>query len=145
MSVQTENPPFATLYAELQQFYARHMHLLDTGAAEEWAETFTEDGTFLSPSLTEPVRGRTAIAAGVRESAARLAEAGETHRHVLTTVDVTPRPDGSLFARSYTQVIATPHGGQARLHLMCVCEDVLVLAGDGFRVRERRVTRDDMP
>lgn len=145
MSVRTESPPFATIYAEVQQFYARHMHLLDTGAAEEWAQTFTEAGLFAPPSLPEPVRGRANLAAGVREAAARLAQAGEVHRHLLSMVAVEPLADGSLRVRSYAQIIATPRDGQPRLHLMCVCEDVLVREDGELRVRERRVTRDDRP
>lgn len=150
MSVRTESVSadtlaFEALYAEVQQFYARHMHLLDMGAAEEWARTFTEDGVFKLPSGPEPVRGRAALAAGVRKVAAGLAEAGEVHRHVLGMLAVTPQADGSLQVRSYAQIITTPRSGQPRLHLMCVCEDVLVREDGELRVRERRVTRDDRP
>ncbi len=35
--------------------------------------------------------------------------------------------------------------GNPRLHLMCVCEDVLVRQDGELRVRERRVSRDDRP
>ncbi|MEU5884579.1 nuclear transport factor 2 family protein [Spirillospora sp. NPDC047279] len=146
MSVETRAPAagrtFETLYTEVQQFYARHMRLLDDGAAEAWAATFTADGSFKLPSADEPVRGRATLAAGVARSAAALAEAGEQHRHVLTMVEVSPREDGSLGVRSYAQIIATPRGGQPRLHLMCVCSDVLVYEDGELRVRERVVTRD---
>ncbi|GAA2898747.1 nuclear transport factor 2 family protein [Streptosporangium fragile] len=145
MPVQTDSPPLAALYAEVQQFYARHMHLLDAGAAEEWAETFTEDGVFAPPSAPEPIRGRANLTAGVRESAENLAAAGEVHRHLLSMVAVEPQADGSLRVRSYAQIIATPREGTPRLHLMCVCEDVLVRESGELRVRERRVTRDDRP
>lgn len=99
------------LFAEVQQFYARHMQYLDDGAAEEWAATFTEDGSFLPPSLPEPVRGRTALAAGARKAAAGLAEAGEVHRHLLSMVAVDPQDDGTLKVRSYAQIVATPGVG----------------------------------
>ncbi|SCD61166.1 SnoaL-like domain-containing protein [Streptomyces sp. DvalAA-19] len=133
------------LCAEVQQFYARHMQYLDDGAAEEWARTFTEDGSFHPPSLPEPVRGREALAEGARKAAAGLAEAGEVHRHLLSMVAVDAGDDGSLRVRSYAQIVATPRGGRPRLHLMCVCEDVLVREGGELLVRERRVTRDDRP
>ncbi|MGH3939498.1 MAG: nuclear transport factor 2 family protein [Pseudonocardiaceae bacterium] len=142
-SVSADTPAFEALYAEVQQFYAQHMHLLDTGAAEEWARTFTDDGVCKLPSAPEPIRGRIALAAGVHKAAAGLAEAGEVHRHVLGMLAVTPQADGSLQVRSYAQIIATPQGGQPRLHLMCVCEDVLVREGGELRVWKRRVTRDD--
>jgi hypothetical protein len=144
-TAQARSRPFESDYIEVQQFYARHMHLLDSGAAEEWARTFTADGLFAPPSLPEPVRGRPALAAGVRSAAAELAEAGEVHRHLLSMIAVEPRADGSLHVRSYAQIIATPRGGQPRLHLMCVCDDVLVREDGELLVRERRVTRDDRP
>ncbi|MFE5522220.1 nuclear transport factor 2 family protein [Streptomyces virginiae] len=135
----------AQVVADVQQFYARHMQLLDAGDADGWARTFTEAGVFAPPSLPEPVRGRVALAAGVRASAAGLAEAAEVHRHVLSMVHVDPRDDGTLAVRSYAQIFATPRGGEPRLHLMCVCEDVLVREQGELLVKERRVTRDDRP
>ncbi len=134
---------FDSLYAEVQQFYADHMHLLDAGDGEGWARTFTEDGSFAPPSLPEPVVGRAALAEGVDKAAAALAEAGEVHRHLLGMVSVRPGEDGSLSVRSYAQIIATARGGSPRLHLMCVCDDVLVRVDGELKVRERRVTRDD--
>ncbi|MFH0520348.1 nuclear transport factor 2 family protein [Streptomyces sp. M41] len=132
------------LHAEVQQFYARHMHLLDAGDGEGWARTFTENGSFAPPSLPEPVVGREALAAGVNKAAAALAEAGEVHRHLLSMVAVEERADGTLGVRSYAQIVATPRGGSPRLHLMCVCEDVLERVDGELKVRERRVTRDDL-
>ncbi|MEV4754168.1 nuclear transport factor 2 family protein [Micromonospora sp. NPDC049559] len=135
----------AETYAQVQQFYARHMHLLDAGAADEWARTFTEDGMFAPPSLPEPVRGRAALAAGLRESAARLARTGEVRRHCVMMIDVRPQSDGSLRVRSYTQVVATTPAEGSRLLLMCACHDVLVWQDGQLLVQERRVTRDDRP
>lgn len=131
-----------TSYAEIQQFYAHHMQLLDAGEGAGWARTFTEDGVFAPPS-SDPVRGRDALAAGVGKAHARLVEAREVHRHLLSMVSVEEREDGTLFVRSYAQIVATPRGGEPRLHLMCVCEDVLVRVSGELLVRERRVTRDD--
>lgn len=144
-TTQAGGSRFEAIYAEVQQFYARHMHLLDGGDGEGWAQTFTEDGLFVPPSAPEGVRvrGRADLAAGVRAAAAALAEAGETHRHLLSMVTVEEPADGTLRVRSYAQIIATPQGGTPRLHLMCVCDDVLVRDGGELRVRERRVTRDD--
>jgi hypothetical protein len=135
----------AEVYAEVQHFYARHMYLLDSGAAQEWAETFTADGVFAPASAPEPIVGREALASGVRAAAARLRERGERHRHLLLSVDVQPRGDGSLQVRSYAQIIATPRGGDPRLHLMCVAHDVLVREDGELRVKHCRVSRDDQP
>lgn len=135
----------AEIYAEVQNFYARHMYLLDSGAAQEWAGTFTADGVFAPPSAPEPIVGRAALAAGVRESAARLRESAEQHRHLLLSMEVQPQEDGSLLVRSYAMIIATPEGGDPRLHLMCVTHDVLVREDGALRVKHRRVSRDDQP
>ncbi|PYC64830.1 hydroxylacyl-CoA dehydrogenase [Micromonospora arborensis] len=148
MTVQVENvvdrTAFARVYAEVQQFYARHMYLLDSGAAREWAETFTPDGVFAAPSAPQPIVGRAALTAGVEQAHAELRDKGEQHRHLLLSVDVAPQQDGSLVVRSYAQIIATPRGGAPRLHLMCVTRDLLVRDADGrLLVRHRRVTRDD--
>ncbi len=136
---------FGELYARVQQFYAHHMYLLDTGAAAEWAATFTEDGVFAPPSAPEPIVGRAALAAGVGEARARLAELGERHRHLLLSLAVTVAGDDTVAARTYAQIVATPRGGAPRLHLVCVTHDELVAEGGELLVRRRVVTRDDRP
>lgn len=144
MSLDTQKAATtAQVYAEVQQFYAGHMQMLDSGDAAGWAATFTLDGSFEPPSLPEPVRGRDALETGVRRAAAEHAAKGEVHRHLMSMVSVDQRADGVLHVRSYTQVVVTPRGGPARLDLMCVCDDELVRDGDELRVRRRRVTRDD--
>ncbi|GIE47386.1 hypothetical protein Ani05nite_09200 [Amorphoplanes nipponensis] len=134
----------AELYAQVHQFYARHFHLLDEGDARAWAETFTPDGWFWPAVLPEPVRGREALIAGVRETHARLAAAGEQHRHWHGMVHIEPVDEDTVAVRCYAQIFAIPAGGPARLQMHCVCEDVLVRAGHGWQVRQRRVQRDDL-
>ncbi|MBX7469547.1 nuclear transport factor 2 family protein [Streptomyces sp. NPDC058961] len=144
MAAQAPTAP-AEVYAEVQHFYARQMRHLDSGEAEVWAGTFTADGSFAPPSLPEPVRGRPALTEGARKAAAGLAAAGETHRHWVGMLTVTPADDGSLTAESQVSIIAVPRGGPARLHLVCSCRDVLVREAGELLVRERVVTRDDRP
>lgn len=135
----------SALYAEVQQFYAEHMHALDDGDADAWALTFTEDAKFEAPNAPQPVAGRAALAAAVRHTARELAAAGEVHRHWHGMVAVYPQPDGSVSARCYALVIATPRGGEPRLHRACVCHDMLVHRDGRWLVHRRRVTRDDLP
>ncbi|RSS78158.1 nuclear transport factor 2 family protein [Streptomyces sp. WAC06614] len=136
----------AALHAEVQQFYAHQMQLLDLGEAEQWSLTFTTDAVFDVPTLPEPVRGRPGLVAAVRRARAEPAAAGERHRHFMGMADVRPLPDGTVAVRSYTIVYATPVGGASRVHRTCVCEDVLVRGADGtLRVAHRVVSRDDLP
>ncbi|MEU6479750.1 nuclear transport factor 2 family protein [Streptomyces sp. NPDC047017] len=135
----------AALHAEVQQFYAHQMQLLDLGEARSWATTFTEDATFAVPTLPEPVRGRAGLAAATTRSHAELAAAGQRHRHFLGMLDVRPRPDGATDVRSYAIVYVSDVGGGSRVHRVCVCEDVLVRDEDGgLKVAARTVTRDDL-
>ncbi|MEU3921924.1 nuclear transport factor 2 family protein [Streptomyces sp. NPDC029004] len=136
---------FAALYAQVQQFYAHQMQLLDAGEAERWAATFTEDARFDVPTLPKPVHGRPGLVTAAQRSADALAEAGERHRHFIGMLDLTERPDGVLDVRAYTIVYASRIGGGCRVHRVCVCTDVLVRSGDELRVRTRTVTRDDFP
>jgi len=142
---QVSPKKFDELYVQIQQFYAYHMRMLDSGAAQEWADTFTEDGIFEPPSAPSPIVGRAALAAGVREAVVQLAALGEQHRHILISLDVTPGPDGKTEVRSYAQIVATLRGGSPRIHLMCAMHDHLVTENGELRVAHRRVTRDDRP
>ncbi|MFI1809228.1 nuclear transport factor 2 family protein [Streptomyces sp. NPDC020422] len=144
-TVSPASTSYAALCAGVRRFHARQMQLLDSGDAEAWAATFTEDGLFAPPSLPEPVRGRAALAEGVRTAHAALVAEGEVRRHLLTTEVVEEPADGAVRVRSYVQVVATRKDDEPRLVLMCVCEDVLVSEDGEWRVRERYVTRDDRP
>ncbi|MEU4209214.1 nuclear transport factor 2 family protein [Streptomyces sp. NPDC026206] len=135
-------PPQERLRAEIEQFYARHMQLLDSGDAEGWARTFTEDGTFALPGRPGPSRGRAELAEGARRAFAGHTAAGETHRHWHGMLDISARDDGTVHVRCYALVVLTPRGGDPRLHRSCVCEDVLVTVGSEWQVRTRCVTRD---
>ncbi|MGW0815742.1 nuclear transport factor 2 family protein [Streptomyces viridiviolaceus] len=129
---------------EIQQFYARHMHLLDGGAADAWARTFTPDATFAAPSMTEPVRGREDIAAGARAAVARRAADAEVHRHCVTMTTAQESGDG-IEAVSYVQILATRRHGAPRLLLSCVMRDRLVRQDGELLVARRRISRDDRP
>ncbi|WP_317441834.1 nuclear transport factor 2 family protein [Streptomyces collinus] len=135
---------FAALYAQVQQFYAHQMQLLDLGECERWAATFTEDATFEVPTLPEPVAGRAALAAATGRAAAQLAASGTRHRHVVGMFDVAEQPDGTVRVRSYAVVYASSIGGDSRVHRVCVCDDVLVRVAGELQVASRLVTRDDL-
>ncbi|MEU0336023.1 nuclear transport factor 2 family protein [Streptomyces sp. NPDC006193] len=132
------------LYDQVQRFYARQMHALDRGDAAAWAATFTADGTFTANAAPQPVHGRAAIRRAAEDTARDLAEKGIVRRHWLGMLDVQPRPDGTVDARSYALIVESPRNGRPDVRLSTLCEDVLVPGEDGWQVRSRTVTRDDL-
>lgn len=129
-------------YVEVQQFYARHMALLDDGAAERWAETFTEDGVFEEPARMAPLRGRAAIRMSARARADRVAAEQVQYRHWIGMLDVTAGPDDALHTRYYALVLATPRGGELRVVSSVDCRDILVRVGGRLLVRHRLLQVD---
>jgi hypothetical protein len=144
MTAPADRATFADLYAEVQQFYANHIWLLDEGLADEAAMTFTEAATMLSPpKVPEPIQGRDNLRTGLRKVADVLAAEGVRYRRCHTMISVVPQPGGELHVRAYVQVVRTHRGGESVLHAMCVCEDVLVREDGQLKVSQRVVTRDD--
>ena len=134
----------AEAYQDVQQFYARQMHVQDLPDVAGWVLTFTEDGTFWSNAMDAPLVGRDAIEAATVPSARDRAAAGVIRRHVVTTLAVEPREDGDLDARSYILVTETRPGESSQLYVSTLCEDVLTPAADGWLVRSRRVHLDKL-
>ncbi|MFF4011870.1 nuclear transport factor 2 family protein [Streptomyces sp. NPDC001717] len=140
-----EQVEFGVLYAGIQQFYAHQMQLFDAFRAEQWAATFTEEAVFDVPTLPEPVRGRTALAACVRHNEDVARRTGERLRHWLGMLDVEQRPDGTVRTRAYALVYMTPLDGVPKVHRVCVMEDTLVRSRGRWRTAHRLVSRDDLP
>ncbi|MCX4851917.1 nuclear transport factor 2 family protein [Streptomyces sp. NPDC051658] len=134
----------AVLHVQIQQFYAAQMQLLDSGKAEDWAQTFTEDGVFAANAHPEPAEGRAVIAATARKATDEYAAKGIQRRHWLGMVNVEQRGADEVFAQCYALVIETPRGGQAKLHVSTRCDDLLVRTEGRWQVRHRQVYRDDL-
>ncbi|MET9845384.1 nuclear transport factor 2 family protein [Streptomyces ossamyceticus] len=141
-------PVPASLYAGVQQFYARQMHLIEGAGADPdaWAETFTEDAVIELAGDTPDV-GREAIRASVAAGVAHVAAQGWDFRHWFGMLDVRPREDGSLRTRYCALAMATPRGGALAVRGSLVCHDDLVRApdGSGWLVRHRRLVPDGRP
>jgi hypothetical protein len=133
------------LYQQVQQFYAAQMQLLDRGEAAAWARTFTADGAFATSVEPTATRGHEALTESVRAATAELVTRGVVHRHWLGMLHVERDGDGGLRTRFYALVIRTPKGGTPVIWRSCVGEDRLVCHDGGWLVRERRITRDDLP
>lgn len=137
----------ATVIAQIHQLYGRQSHLIDGGAAGEWAQTFTPDGEFISPSYPAPVVGSAELTVFAEKFTAAAAAAGEVHRHVITNLDVTSGADDTvLHVRAYLQIVATTTttaGGWSRLVRFTTITDRLVRHEHTWRIARRTVHRDD--
>ncbi|MET9608878.1 nuclear transport factor 2 family protein [Streptomyces sp. NPDC006512] len=142
--LNAQSQDFAALYAQVQQFYAHQMRILDAHDTERWAATFTEDAVFETPSLSVPVRARTGLAGYVRAGAERQRRAGSRLDHWIGMLDVRPQPDGVLHTRCSALVYVTPAGGGSKVLHVYVMEDVLLRTRGEWRTAHRRITRDDL-
>ncbi|OZC84526.1 nuclear transport factor 2 family protein [Rhodococcus sp. 15-649-1-2] len=128
----------------IQLLYGRQSHAIDSGRADEWARTFTQDGVFDSPSYPQPAVGTAALTAFAEQFFADATAAQEKRRHVITNLSVDDRQDGSLDVDCYLQIMATPRGGATRLVRFTVVHDRVVHENGSWRVACRTVSRDDI-
>jgi 3-phenylpropionate/cinnamic acid dioxygenase small subunit len=133
----------AELYAQIQQFYAHQMGLLDDGRPDEWSDTFTEDAVFQEASrLNEPLRGREAIKDSARARKKRLAADKIDFRHWLGMLSVVPEDDRTLRTRAYALAMRVPQGAELDIFAHVVCQDLLVRVDGGWQVRHRDLHHD---
>ncbi|MFF3375350.1 nuclear transport factor 2 family protein [Streptomyces sp. NPDC002680] len=135
-------PVDGQVYAEILQFYAHHMQLLDAGAAEEWADGFTEDGVFAQNVKPEPWSGRSTIATSMRRGVDRLAGRQVQRRHWFGMVAATAVDPDTVRSRYYAVVFETPRGGKASVYLSTTGEDLLVRQDGGWRIQRRDIAHD---
>ena len=128
---------------QIHQLYGLQSHLIDDGSARAWAETFTPDGEFCSPTYPAPVTGHDDLEAFAERFRAGAHAAGEVHRHVVTNVAVEPAGDDTLRVRAYLQIVATARGGESRLVRVTTLDDLVVRHDGAWRIARRSVTRDD--
>jgi 3-phenylpropionate/cinnamic acid dioxygenase small subunit len=143
MANQTVTVVDADLRASVEQFYARHMQLLDDGRIEEWADGFTEDGSFAIDSHPQVARGRRQIVDGATRTAQGLRDQGIARRHWLGMAAISPDRSGEgIRVRSYALVYQITAADGPSLRSSTTCEDLLVPDGDSWLIRERLVCQD---
>lgn len=149
MTTITQPGPTAGLYADVQDFYARHMRLVDEGRVEEWGDTFTVDATISNNANPRPAHGREAIVAVIRRAHAELESRGVQHRHWMGMLTVEPvaadTGTETVRATSYALLMAVPRGGAPVIDRSTRCEDLLVRVDGDWQIRERRVHHDGKP
>ncbi|QKV93065.1 SRPBCC family protein [Streptomyces sp. NA02950] len=132
------------LYIEVVQFYARQAYLLDSGEAERWADTFTEDGRFVQNARPEPWIGRDQIRKRMRAGLDRIFGEGLQRRHWLGMVDLVSYDDETVTTRYYAAIYSTAKDGAPQLYLSTAVDDVLVRTPQGLKVRHRLVSHDNV-
>ncbi|EQM35313.1 nuclear transport factor 2 family protein [Rhodococcus erythropolis] len=129
----------------IQQLYGHQSHCIDSGRQQDWAQTFTANGEFHSPSYPEPVVGFGDLAAFAARFHAAAEAIDEVHRHVLTNLVVEAVDESALVVRGYLQIVATARGGESRLVRMTTVDDRVVRVGEEWKIARRTVSRDDAP
>ncbi|MCX4957482.1 nuclear transport factor 2 family protein [Streptomyces virginiae] len=137
-------PSQAQVYAEIQQFYAQQMYLLDEGATDKWALTFTPDAWLDLPMAPVALQGQDSVAGAARLRRDELDREDRRQRHVPCAVFVDPVDAGTVRARCQVLVLTTLRGGRPDIAFSMTCEDVLVRAADGagWLVKDRLVVSD---
>ncbi|MDB5770430.1 MAG: hypothetical protein JWM42_804 [Burkholderia sp.] len=122
---------------EILQMYGRQCLHIDEGAAAAWADTFTADGRFDSPSYPEPVEGRDDLVA----FAERFAASSAGNRHVVTNAHIVSAPSSNERAvRAYLLIVRTRTSGEVEILRLTTINDDLVRTNGQWRIRSRRVT-----
>lgn len=129
-----------TQLASLRNFYARQAHLIDTGQHEGWAQTFTENGEFHSPTYGQPAIGQAQLAAISRRFSESAQQAGERQRHLVQNVWVTQCDGTSAQVRAYVMIVGTSLvEKQTRILRIVTNIDELERCADGWRIRHRQI------
>lgn len=90
------------LYAEVQMFYARQVHWLDTVQPERFASTFARDAVFDHTPDSPPLHGRAAIEEELRTYHERRFGADPVmRRHWFNMLDVREHADATIHTRYY--------------------------------------------
>lgn len=134
-------PLDADLRAEITDFYARQMPLLEQRQLAEFAETFTDDCEFGYEGAWQ-LRGREALLEGMRANIPRYGTS--TIRHWFDSRRVEAAPDGDLTVTASCLVSVTTEDGEVSFEPSCTVRDLLVRTGHGLRVH-RRTIRHDVP
>ena len=130
----------AELYAEVQQFYANQMRLLDTLKIEDYAATFTPDGWIEHAHRNERATGRAEMIAGMYAALPRYK--GVVVRHWFDHLVVEPASDGSLKVSYYTLVTRVNKEGQVVFEPTFTIDDVLVRVDGVLHTASRYIVKD---
>jgi SnoaL-like protein len=131
-------------FVALERFYARQAQAIDLGDPVGWADSFTADGSFTSPTANGRIKGREELSRFAAQYAERRDDAPQL-RHWLNHLEAYDEPDGSVTAISYGMLIAIDRGEAPRILRSSIHRDRLVRTDDGFKVASRLIEPDAAP
>jgi hypothetical protein len=128
-------------YTAIQQLYAEFNTSLDTGQADRYASTWTDDGEFTGgrgpghgAETRIPIKGRAALwAMGNR--------AGIGTRHMVTNMVITPVRGGAKV--SCYLLLLNARESPPQIVETAIYDDTLVKTANGWRFQKRINWRDD--
>lgn len=129
-----------TQIAVLRNLYAKQAHLIDTGQHEGWAQTFTADGEFHSPTYGEPAIGHHQLAEISKRFTESAKQSGESQRHVIENVWVSQCDQTTAQVRAYVMIVATQlEQNQTRILRIVTNIDDLEKSAEGWLIRRRKI------
>ncbi|MER5389737.1 nuclear transport factor 2 family protein [Saccharopolyspora sp. NPDC002686] len=124
---------------EILNLLGKQAHAIDGGAARQWAETFTPDGVFRSPTYPEPVRGRDALT----EFAAAFAANNPRTHHIVTNVCIDREISADeCLVKANLLIVRTTSSDAVSVDRVTTTDDRFVRRDGRWLIAERAVTRD---
>jgi SnoaL-like domain len=129
--------PSAPTHHALREIYDRQSFAIDEGDAEAWAQTFTRDGTFSSPTYGTPRVGRPDLIEFVNE----FKRAARQHRHWMGSF-VLEQVESGWQTRCYALIIGIEAGAAPQILRSVVITDTWVYQDGDWRIHDRTVRVD---
>ncbi|MER6343679.1 nuclear transport factor 2 family protein [Streptomyces sp. NPDC001595] len=134
----------SAFYAQVQHFYARQMQALDNGRLEEYADSFTKEGSFQHTPGVDPVVGRDAILAELRSFLKKYEDDPTRRRHYFNQMVLDPQDDGSVRSTVYALIVRVRPNERPEVWPSTVVHDVLDTTDGGILLRSRSVSYDQL-
>lgn len=130
---------YTAIVTACQQLVYDYAYYRDQNDAEKWANVFSKDGVFNMGGMSE-FKGRETLAQHVIDDP----NSAKIHRHMMTTVRITPIDEKSATGISYVMVLGgaasntdtlpTPLGG---IDVMVEYHDKFSLTDEGWKIANR--------
>ena len=122
--------------ASIHELYARYSYAFDMGTAEEWADCFTQDGSF--EMRGEVQKGREAL---IRHVSSRRAASPLQVRHFVSNIVLQEGAD-SVTGRCYVAVVRIDQKPVSLLATAQYDNDKIVRTPEGWKFSSRRVVME---